>query len=162
MTAQFPERIRIDGTQHAMCETPLGTYFTLGGTGPSLAPTSTALWRGYVGTWEILDGRLYLVDIDARTRDGRPATLVDFFPGFPDRVFAHWYSGTLRIPQGKLLRYIHAGFASRTERDLLIEIADGVVTGQLVRINGKANPDAPEGYGVGAVTELRYPPYEPR
>lgn len=162
MTAQFPERIRIDGKQHAMCETPLGAYFILGGTGPSLAPVSTALWRCYVGTWEIFDGRLYLVDIDATTRDGRPTNLEDFFPGFPDRVFAHWYSGTLRIPQGKLLEYVHAGFASRTERDLLIEIEDGMVTGEHMRINGKADAGASEGYSVAAMTTLQRPPVMPR
>jgi len=155
MTAQIPERIFIDGKQHAMCEVPLGTYFVLGGRGPALENVSTALWRCYVGTWEIIDDRLYLIGIDATLRAGRLATLADFFPGFPARVFAHWYSGTLRIPQGKLLKYFHAGFATTTERDLLIEIEDGVVVSHRTRSNGVADADAPEGYEIAGLTTLR-------
>ena len=35
--------------------------------------------------------------------DAVPATLETVFPGFPDRVFAHWYSGTIRLPQSRRL-----------------------------------------------------------
>ncbi|MFM8509872.1 MAG: hypothetical protein ACKOCU_06045, partial [Betaproteobacteria bacterium] len=54
---------------------------------------------------------------------------------FPHRVFAHWYSGTLRVPQGELLKYRHMGWASTFERDLLIDVEDGVVKGMQVQQN---------------------------
>jgi len=88
-----------------------------------------------VGTWDIQDSRLYLIDIAGSYEDGSPATLESLFPGFPDRVFAHWYSGTLRVPQGELLKYRHMGWASTFERDLLIEVEDGVVKAMQVQTN---------------------------
>jgi hypothetical protein len=48
---------------------------------------------------------------------------------------AHWYSGTLRIPRGKLLRYVHGGYGSVYERDEMVQIERGVVRGSWVRHN---------------------------
>lgn len=88
--------------------------------------------------------------------DGTEATVGAIFPGFPDRVFAHWYSGAvgaIRIPQGKQIKYVHMGYASTFERDLLLDIERGVVRNTRVRHNGKAGAgNAPEGYAVGAMT----------
>jgi hypothetical protein len=61
--------------------------------------------------------------------------LESLFPGFAQRVFAHWYSGTLRVPQGELLKYRHMGWASTFESDLLIEVEDGIVKGMQVQHN---------------------------
>ncbi len=49
---------------------PLNNYFALGGETPNFASNCTALWRGYVGTWEILNYRLYLVGLDGTLEDG--------------------------------------------------------------------------------------------
>jgi hypothetical protein len=49
------------------------------------------------------------------------------FPDSPDRVFANWYTGTLRIPQGDRIKYFHGGFASVYERDLFLDIKQGVL-----------------------------------
>jgi len=153
MTAQIGETLHYDGREHTMCSEPLGDYFALGGEKPAFLENCTALWRGYIGTWEIRDGRLYLVNIDARLQDGTKVTLADLFPGFPERVFAHWYSGTLRLPDGKQLLYVHMGYSSKYERDILVRIEKGVVRETEVRINGKQDdPDAPEGYSVDAMT----------
>lgn len=81
------------------------------------------------------------------------ANLGTIFPGFPERVFAHWYSGTLRIPKGKMLEYEHMGYASTYERDLFITLEKGIVKGTRIKQNGVAeDPNAPEGYGIGAMT----------
>lgn len=143
MTAQVAERLILDGQRMRLCELPLSAYFALSGpSSPGFRAESTANWRGYVGTWDIKASRLYLVGIAGTYEDGSPATLDSIFPGFPDRVFAHWYSGTLRIPQGELLKYAHMGWASVYERDLLIEVADGVVREMRVQIN---QPDLASG-----------------
>ena len=153
MTAQIGENLSYEGHATTMCSEPLGSYFTLAGVSPRFAENCTALWRGYVGSWEIRDDRLYLTGLEGTLQDGSLATVATFFPDYPDRVFAHWYSGTLRVPQGKLLAYFHGGYGSTYEDDLLISIEKGVVTGTNVRHNGTSDdPDGAEGYGIGAMT----------
>ena len=153
MTAQIAENLRYQGEDVAMCTNPLSGYFAMGGTNPHFQSNSTALWRGYIGSWEIVDERLYLVGLSGTLEDGTDATLATVFPDFPDRVFAHWYSGTIRIPQGKQLQYVHMGYGSTFERDLFLEIERGVIVATRVRHNGTAQfDDAPEGYKVGAMT----------
>src|SRR5215472_13884933 len=49
---------------------------------------STACWRNYLGTWEIKDGRFYLVKLRGMYRlEGN------------EPVFADWFTGALRIPK---------------------------------------------------------------
>lgn len=153
MTAQIGERLIYDGREVSMCSQPLDGYFALGGRSPEFESNCTALWRGYVGTWEIVGDRLYIVSLSGTLKDGTDATLETVFPGYPDRVFAHWYTGTLRIPEGKRLEYVHMGYASTYERDRLLKIEKGVVVGSYVRQNGETDGDSgPEGYGIGAMT----------
>jgi len=78
---------------------------------------STACWRGYIGTWEIKDGSFYLVDLKGRLRlQGSEPLLAD------------WFSGVLRIPQGKILNYVHMGFGSLYEFEEHIKIDSGRVS----------------------------------
>ena len=153
MTAQIAENLLYQGEQVAMCTNPLSDYFAAGGFNPRFESNCTALWRGYIGSWEIVDDRLYLVGLEGTLEDGTEATLGTVFPDFPERVFAHWYSGTLRVPQGRQLEYVHMGYGSRFERDVFLDIERGVVVKTQVRQNGVAQSnDAPEGYSVGAMT----------
>lgn len=153
MTAQIAERLQYRGEKVAMCTNPLDDYFAMGGVNPGFEFNCTALWRGYVGTWEILNDRLYLVGLSGTLEGGADATLASVFPDFPDRVFAHWYSGTIRIPQGKQLQYVHMGYGSSFERDLMLDVERGVIVATRLRCNGTAETEsAPEGYEIGAKT----------
>lgn len=153
MTAQISEKLIYEGQQLSMCTNPLSLYFAMGGDGPNFEYNCTALWRGYVGTWEIVDGRLYLIELHGSLEGGGEASVATIFPDYPDRVFAHWYSGTIRIPQGKLLDYVHMGYGSTYERDLFLELEKGVVKNTRIRQNGHAEGDGgPEGYGIGGMT----------
>lgn len=78
---------------------------------------STACWRGYQGAWEIRDGRFYLVNLRGR---------YNLHAGEP--ILADWFSGVLRIPQGKRLQYVHMGFGSVYEQEVHIKIEKGIVT----------------------------------
>lgn len=152
MTAQVPEKLLYQGERVPMCTNPLCVYFAMGGFNPHFEYTYTALWRGYVGSWEIVDDRLYLISLVGSLEDGSDATLATVFPGFADRVFAHWYSGTIRIPQGRQLEYVHMGYGSTYERDFFLEIERGVVVDTRVHHNGAANSEsASEGYEVRAM-----------
>ncbi len=135
MTAQVGERLLYEGRELAMWSEPLESYFESGGTRPKFAFTWTALWRGYVGTWEITRGRLYLVGLRGTLIDESEASLATIFPENPRRVFAKWYSGTLRIPEGNLLKYVHSGFKTTYEYDRHIHVHEGIVTGTDLRNN---------------------------
>lgn len=135
MTAQVPERIVHRGRELILHTEPLAPYFRLSGNSPAFEASSSALWRGYVGQWEITGERLYLVGVKGRLQDGRQVMLETFFPGFPRRVFAHWYTGTLKIPDGDLLRYAHMGYGSTYERDIFIRIKRGIVLDERTQSN---------------------------
>ena len=153
MTAQYAENLSYDGEEYAMCAEPLEMYFNLTSLHPPFQSTTTALWRGYIGSWEIVDNRLYLVKLTGSLTSGGDASLATLFPDNPERVFAHWFSGTIRLPQGKLLEYVHMGYSSVYERDVYLVVENGVVTKTDIKVNGQARTsDAPEGYGVGAWT----------
>ena len=138
-----------------MCTNPLNEYFALSGTYFDFKSPNTALWRGYVGTWELLYERLYLLGINGTLQDGRKVTLDLIFPGFTDRVFAHWYSGTLRIPRGDLINYKHSGYSSTYERDLLVKVERGVIKRRWIRENQKSeNEKSCNTYVVQALTHF--------
>lgn len=82
---------------------------------------STACWRGYIGTWEIKDGKFFLNN------------LVGYIKLAKDEpIHATWFTGVLRIPQGELVHYVHMGFGSIYEKELHIKIEAGIVTKQRV------------------------------
>jgi len=143
MTAQISEIVHYQGRKQRMCTEPLGDYFALAGIEPRFEVSCTALWRGYVGEWAVIEGRLYLIGISGTLEGDTPATLETFFPGFPDRVFAHWYSGQVRLPQGRQLEYVHGGYGSTYEQDLLIDFDQGLVSQTTLRHNSlPAQPNA--------------------
>ena len=135
MTAQVPELLLFEGAQHALCGTPLESFFAAQGTRPALLVECSNCWRGYQGQWEIRNGKLFLLDVSGELADGREFTTDALFPGSEGPIFAGWYSGRLRCPQGELLAYVHQGFESIHEQDLLIQICDGFVMGQATRTN---------------------------
>lgn len=166
MTAQFGENLHFEGRDVVMCNEPLGDYFKLAEIEPEFDANCTALWRGYLGTWEIQDTRLYLIGLTGVLKGLIEANVATIFPGYPGRVFAHWYSGTLRVPEGKILQYVHGGYGSTYESDLLITIDKGVVTQTHLRQNGISDdPDATEiGYRIHGmyVSARQNPDEEPK
>jgi hypothetical protein len=129
MTAQFCENLQYKNEQLSMLSNPLGYCNSFNDRAGDLVSNCTALWRGYIGQWEIIGERLYLIGIKGKLKNGGEATLEYFFPGFPDRVFAHWYTEKLRIPKGKCIKYVHMGYASKYEQELYISVEQGVITG---------------------------------
>ncbi len=154
MTAQLRERLLYNGDEWSMCAEPLSDYFKLAGERPSFAEQSTALWRRYVGVWEIVGDRLYLISLHARLEDGSNATLETVFPGFPDRVFAHWYSDELRLPQGRMVEYVHLGYGSKYEADLFLQFENGVLVGSRAVQNPGVPVPAEDDMPVRALTVL--------
>ena len=144
MTVQASEILYFNGIRMDMCDAPLEDYFRISGGRPKFEYNCTALARGYIGTWEILDDRLYMIKfavggvgeefrgIEVATffeHDESPVRfdMKSIFPCYPDRVFADWYSGTLRVEQGELIK--STCMNTYYEQYLLINVDSGVVTG---------------------------------
>ena len=77
---------------------------------------STACWREYIGSWSIRQGKLYLTKIEGCFRlEGK------------DALFADWFTGELRILNGRLLEYVHMGFDSVYGQEIILTLEQGVV-----------------------------------
>jgi hypothetical protein len=135
-TAQFPDIIYIDGRKHSLYSNPLEKYFSRERSRPPFRSPNTANWRGYIAVWEIDRGRFYLKDLEAWLPQGK-AGLEAVFPGHKGRVPATWFSGALRVPQGRMLKPVHMGYLSVYEKDLVIIIDKGKVVRQEVIDNTK-------------------------
>ena len=63
-TAQYPDKIIFNGKEYSLHSNPLETYFEKN---PDKRPKggviSTALWRGYVATFEVRGSQLFVKDI---------------------------------------------------------------------------------------------------
>ena len=86
----------------------------------------TMLWRGYIGTWEVRDGLFYL-----RSVRGCYQLLGE------EPLFADWFTGVLRVPQGPVLNYVNAHFSTVFALDVEILVECGVVRAFRVRSNGR-------------------------
>jgi hypothetical protein len=132
-TAQEPDVIFYKGQKQSLYSNPLEAYYSDGRKRPNfmIAPDTirTSNWRGYIATWEVKDNKLYLTDIDSWI-DGRKATLEHLFGDKYQNggIEATWFSGKLRIPDGKRLQYVHMGYGSVYERDIILTVEAGEIT----------------------------------
>ena len=130
MTAQACETIIYANEQNSLASLPLDSYLA----SKKLKPfkyTNTGCWRGYVGSWKIQDDKLFLIDLTGTNEQGETLRLSSLFPNKAE-VFANWFSGELRIPQGKIIKFVHGGFMSIYEKDIFLELKEGVIVGQKV------------------------------
>lgn len=140
MTAQVPDVLIYRGRRLDLCSTPLDTCVRRlpKARRPKFVRPSTALHRGYVATWEIVDRRLYLVDLDGHIDTGdaiERADLAAIFPGRPRPVPATWVSEFLYCPEGRLRCYVHAGFGSLYEREREFSVVRGEVKDEFLVYN---------------------------
>lgn len=124
MTAQFREKLIYNGEEYGMAAEPLYPY--LESKDIKFESTSTACWRGYYGTWEIRNNKLFLVDLVAFTEEHKDVRF-DYLFHRQNEVFADWVTEEIRIPRGEMLQYIHMGYASIHEEDLFLNIQDGIL-----------------------------------
>lgn len=99
---------------------------------PSEIRRTTACWRQYIGTWEIKSERLYLINVFGKYEYS------DLEP-----IYADWVTHTLRVPQGKQLKYVHMGFDSVYEKDVFIRVENGEVV-NIEEVSNHLHPDDEE------------------
>ncbi len=127
MTAQAPDTLKYKGRKYHLATEPLRPY--LQAMNIEYPATSTANYRGYIASWEVIDDKLYLVDVILPgyfSESERPNNL------FPDeeKTFAGWYTGEIRMPHGELLEYVHNGYGSLYEKELFLRFLNGELLGE--------------------------------
>ncbi len=132
-TAQFADRIIYKGQEYALNCNPLEDFFYKNPVKrPKKGSFCTGLLRGYVATLEISDNQLLLKDIEIivpdtlnkKTDIKSVSVIKEVFPG-QEKISIDWFSGLLVIPYGKVVNYVHMGYASTYENYYLLEIDKG-------------------------------------
>jgi len=135
-TAQKPDKLIYNGIEYNLHSNPLESYFEKN---PDKRPKggvmSTALWRGYVATFEIRDSMLYVKDIqipywdttDNNNHDTKwKSVLNEVFPEQKE-IKVEWLTGILVLPYGDLVNYVHMGYGSTYKNYILLEIHKGIL-----------------------------------
>jgi len=87
---------------------------------------STACWRGYVATWELDGDELYLKHVQGKYRAVGPGL-----------ILAHWFTGTVVVNDGEVLR--NAGFAMVYEREIHLSFEQGFLIDTRIVDNREKN-----------------------
>ncbi|MEQ1923347.1 MAG: hypothetical protein ABL952_12645 [Pyrinomonadaceae bacterium] len=128
-TAQYPDKIVYNGITYSLYSNPMEAYFEKNpGKKPKGEVGSSALWRGYVATFEIVNGSVHLKDIEIRVREDKSKSITGFKsvleevvePGKTLKI--DWFSGILVLPEGKLINYVHMGYESTYEKYILLAV----------------------------------------
>ena len=150
-TAQAPDTIVYDNKVYDLFSSPLESFYKGRSSRPQfrIEPNtfSSGNQRGYFAIWVVEDNTLYLGGIkswiceqDAQG-DGncKRADLKELFgEKLKDGgVHADWFTGELRIPDGKMLEYFHAGYFSVFERDIILKVEAGKVVSKAIVDNTK-------------------------
>lgn len=134
MAAQLPDWIIINGEFRDLYSNPLEQYWTRFNKRRPLFLPQNNCTRGYIATWEMVGNELFLVGIDGNYQrrfifKGKKSTRFThktLFPGSKGKpVKATWYSGKLRVPEGKMTMYEHHEYDSRFEKEVIITISAG-------------------------------------
>ena len=124
MTTQTGDILTYNGEKTTIATEPLKPYLE-NRSDISFIFKSTALVRGYIGTWKIKNKKLFLVSLIGFIENNEKVDLNYLFPNKKE-VFANWFSGQIRIPEGNLLRKIRIGYASVFERDKILKFNKGI------------------------------------
>lgn len=135
-TAQAPDKIWYEGKLYSMQTNPMEPYFAKNpGKRPKTKLMLSSLSRGYVATFELVDGDLYLRDFEVLTlespngpldtmRSGMRSVIGEIVPA-GQKMKIDWFDGLLVLIHGKPVDYVHGGYLSTYENYILIEIAAG-------------------------------------
>jgi len=134
-TAQSPDKIIYNGREYNLNVNPMEIYFNnFPERRPQPSLRSTALWRGYNATFEIIQNELWIIDIkievqtsntEARRFTSEWVSVINECLNGNSRMKVNWYNGLLVIPYGEIINYVHMGYASTYENYFILEIHNG-------------------------------------
>ena len=132
-TGQFKDELIVNGETAIIFDIPLEKYFSKKGQrtidGIELRAPHTALYRGYIATWELENDSLFLIRVSADS-----ITEINVINEFgAGKIFAEWVSDTIVSPRGEILVWqIHEPFYE-CEKHYIIE------KGKLIETKNKEN-----------------------
>lgn len=138
-TSQAPDKIIINGEKKNLFSNPMEPYFELNESKrPKTGISSTALWRGYIATFEVIENELFVIDIEIEIKDETKESFETILKSVFKEVFedkqkvkVDWLNGILVIPYGERINYVHMGYGSTYEFYTLLEIQNGNLTKEM-------------------------------
>jgi hypothetical protein len=139
-TAQQPDVLKIGDRTLFLNSNPLEPFLAASpGRLPAAEVGSTSLWRGYIATWTVRDGRLFVDDVRVPTKHWMDSDAPEskqfasaMKPLFGDDAphAATWFTGHLIVPTGEMVDYVHMGYASTYASYLILTVIQGTVEEQ--------------------------------
>ena len=136
MTIQAGDILSYNGKKTTIATEPLKTYLETR-SDVSFIFKSTALVRGYIGNWKIKNKKLFLVSLVGFIKSNEKVDLEYLFPNKTE-VFADWFSGKIRIPEGDMLEKINLGYSSVFARDRILNFKKGILINETFIDNTKS------------------------
>ncbi len=149
-TAQEGDILIWNGDTLAIFSNPLELRDDIDSLRPKLfgdqeASMNTACWRGYIAEWTLIENEIYLTNIlscnyyadsiNSIKSDLETVFGAEYKNG---KVKASWITGEILIPKGKLIHYVHSGYRSFFETELVLTFKDGILTNQKEYDNSKS------------------------
>ena len=139
MTKQAGDILSYNGKKTTIATEPLKPYLVTRND-VSFIFKSTALIRGYIGSWKIKNKKLYLVSLVGFIKNNKKVDLNYLFPNTTE-VIAVWFSGDIRIPEGDMLQKNNIGYASIFARDRILNFNKGMLIAETVIDNTKSKSE---------------------
>lgn len=149
-TAQEGDILIWNGDTLAIFSNPLELRDDIDSLRPKLfgdqeASMNTACWRGYIAEWTLIENEIYLTNILSCNyyADSIKSIKSDLKTVFGaeyknGKVKASWITGKILLPKGKLFHYVHSGYQSFYETELVLIFKDGILTHQKEYDNSKS------------------------
>ena len=137
MTIQAGDILSYNGVKTTIATEPLKPYLETR-SDISFIFKSTGLVRGYISSWEIKNKKLYLVSLLGFIENNEKVDHNYLFPNKKE-VFADWFSGEIRIPEGDLLKKVKTGYSSVYARDRFLDFNKGIWIREKVKNNIKSD-----------------------
>jgi hypothetical protein len=136
-TAQYGDLLIIKKDTFEIFSNPLEGYFDKKGNrtinGEEIQGSCTALWRGYVATWQLKNDSLFLVRIQTDYCGDHPVDL-DVKKEFgTNKVFANWVNHTIIQTKGELIQYVHMGYMSIYEQEVYYNFEQGKIKNMKIK-----------------------------
>ena len=133
MTSQTKEKLIFNGETVGIETLPLASYLSMLEDKPRFFFMGSNCWRGYVGTWRLIEDKLYLVHLKGYAHnDNKEYWAVDMNFLFPHQkqVFAEWFTGEIIITQGAGYSPDFLSAEPTYERELILMFEKGYFIGK--------------------------------
>jgi hypothetical protein len=129
MTTQRTDSIKINNEEYILYDLPLEQSWELQENPILFYSLSTASQtRGYHAKWLIENNKLYLIYLYGENFiKNEEYSIKDIFPSSEDKVFAYWFTGILKVPRGKMVKFQHSGWGSSYEYSTTIEVKAAII-----------------------------------